>query len=120
MKTMPKQTKSVASCKDPACSETVAAKNKMKELKNKKKLTCRQDKLRGRKARGGVLEPKPGNTAKNKPQFDCKGDGICLMCVERFSDSAAGEKWIKCRSARVGVMKSVQKDLCATFVINCV
>jgi hypothetical protein len=49
----------------------------MKKLQNKEKLTCREDKPRGRKAKCDVLEPKPNKTngrKKNKQKLTCRED----------------------------------------------
>lgn len=73
---------------------------KKKANKKTKKLTCRQDKPRGRKP-GVGKQSKKGNS----PNDECNVK--CLMCDECYGDSRRGESWIQC-----GVCKGWCHDDC--------
>ena len=106
-----------AACKMSASEKALKRKQskaaKGKSIPVKKKLTCRLDKPRGRPKMspninvGGGKKPTQG--LKNRPislsdrketKKSTEREHKCLFCNEKYSDSAAGEMWIQCKSCR--------------------
>ena len=106
-----------AACKMSASEKALKRKQskaaKGKLIPIKQKLTCRLDKPRGRPKMspninvGGGKKPTQG--LKNRPislsdrketKKSTEREHKCLFCNEKYSDSAAGEMWIQCKSCR--------------------
>ncbi|KAJ8933909.1 hypothetical protein NQ314_013710 [Rhamnusium bicolor] len=87
----------------PGCSKTITV--HLENLKPLPKAVARKTKQNRRKRKSAILTDTPSK-AKDLVGHDVSSDSsdeecVCLVCVEPFSNSASGEKWIQCTRCKL-------------------